>query len=354
MLNIIGTIASTSGYAQHVRSLASALFKIMPTRLTTYIPQGFEREMTDAEVEMVQRKPEKDEINIIIDMCWNWKMHINGDNNIGFLVWEGDKIPLSFIGEILNPKIKQIWVPSLHTQNAVLNTAKDLDELNEIADKIRIVPHGVDLSMFYPVKKPDIFTFVCNKGFRNDYDRGGLQYAIDAYLQEFKKGEALLRLKINPAYGDYINTYLRKKVKPNSPDIFLDFNVYPHNKLREIYQGNVLVSPVRSEAYGLQMIEAMACGLPVITTNFGGQTDFVDTQNGWLIDYKLNPVKNELFYEEVNWAIPDLKALRQMMREAYDNHQMLENKSAKALETSQNNTWDKSAGIAKKWLDELK
>ena len=50
--------------------------------------------------------------------------------------------------------------------------------------KIKIIQHGVNLDLFYPKDKPEKFTFICNKGFRHLEDRGGIQYAIRAYLED--------------------------------------------------------------------------------------------------------------------------------------------------------------------------
>ncbi len=37
-------------------------------------------------------------------------------------MWEGDKVPESYIDEIRNPDIEYILVPSEHTKQAILNT----------------------------------------------------------------------------------------------------------------------------------------------------------------------------------------------------------------------------------------
>lgn len=163
MINIISGIFGSSGYCNHGRSLASALFKITKVRLTTNVMPGAEQEMTDAELEMIKRLPEENEAQIIIDLPFNWINYLKGDNNFCYSIWEGDKVPKSFIKEYLNPKVKQIWVASTHNRDAIVNTLKELKYnlnidgvnhiLNPIEEKIRIIPHGVDLSKFYPTRK---------------------------------------------------------------------------------------------------------------------------------------------------------------------------------------------------------
>jgi glycosyltransferase involved in cell wall biosynthesis len=50
----------------------------------------------------------------------------------------------------------------------------------------------------------------------------------------------------------------------------------------------VLVAPSVDEPFGLVYLEAMACGLPVVTTPTGGPLSFVNTvagrPNGWFVD----------------------------------------------------------------------
>ncbi len=60
----------------------------------------------------------------------------------------------------------------------------------------------------------------------------------------------------------------------------------PHKNLPALYRSaDVLVNPSLSEAFGMSLIEAMACGVPVIATRVGGMTEIVQhKKTGLLVD----------------------------------------------------------------------
>jgi glycosyltransferase involved in cell wall biosynthesis len=64
----------------------------------------------------------------------------------------------------------------------------------------------------------------------------------------------------------------------------------------------------------------MACGIPVIATNWSGPVEFVDESNGYLIDYKMVRVDEGAFVGH-EWADPSAEHLSSIMREVHENHE---------------------------------
>jgi len=350
MINIIGQIFGSSGYDVHTRNLGRALAMKTDARYTVRAGQGWERLVDDKELSMIKAPAVKDEITLIITNPLNWRVNTNSGRNWVYLVWEGDCIPKHFINECMNPEIEYILVPSKHTLKALMDTEKTQEQYETIKAKVRVVPHGVDTSIFYPKDKPEKRIFFMNKGFRNMQDRGGVQYGLRAYFEEFTdKDDVEMLLKINPAYGIDKVQALIDQIAPRKqglPLLNLNMDNMPYDKLVDLYNKcNVFVSPTRAEAYNLPCIEAMACGLPVITTDFGGQTDFCNKDNGWIVGGKLVEVKHELMYEGTKWLTPNVADLRKAMREAYENRELVTEKSKKALNTARSNGWDRSAQL---------
>jgi len=357
-INVIGNFLDSSGYSVHTRGLVNTLGKVTDVRLSTTIQPGQESLLTDRELEMI-KKQDKKEINLIITSPLFWRLHLNAKRNWVYFVWEGDKVPRHFIEECLNPDIEYIFCPSQHTRDAILNTVGYFDENKEpspeLVKKIKIISHGVDLGLFYKKEVPkEKFTFILNKGWRNNEDRGGSMYGVQAYLEEFTSEDNVeLIVKINPAYGIPNINALINELKPKDKTDFGMVNVNTdslhYNVMVDLYnKGDVFLMPTRAESFGLPGVESMACGVPVLATGYGGQIEYIkDKENGLLIDYDMTEVVHEIQYENIRWATPKIEDLRKKMRWCYENQDKVKKLGLNALESSKDWTWDKTALLIK-------
>lgn len=158
--------------------------------------------------------------------------------------------------------------------------------LRNFKSKCRVVPFGVDLSRFEKDEssaveklKDRYGNFVLFVGRLNYYK--GLQYLIEAMRGV---GANLVMVGEGP---EKKNLELRIKNQGLKNNVFL----LPHQKQRHLInfykacQVFVLPSIFRSEAFGIVLIEAMACGKPVISTELGTGTSWVnqDGQTGLVV-----------------------------------------------------------------------
>jgi glycosyltransferase involved in cell wall biosynthesis len=90
--------------------------------------------------------------------------------------------------------------------------------------------------------------------------------------------------------------------------LFLGY-VEEAQKFRILRMCDLYVSTSQHEGFGLVFLEAMACGLPIICYDHGGQTDFLrDQQTGYLI-----PLHNTALFKEQCELLVSNMGLRQTM-----------------------------------------
>ena len=82
-----------------------------------------------------------------------------------------------------------------------------------------------------------------------------------------------------------------------------------------------LVSPHRSEGFGLNIAEAMYLGQPVIATNFSSNTDFMNADNSYPLKYQLTAIENQSgpYLPGYVWAEPSIEHLTELMIEVFEN-----------------------------------
>ena len=93
-----------------------------------------------------------------------------------------------------------------------------------------------------------------------------------------------------------------------------------------LYQSaDAFVLPTHGEGWGLPITEAMACGLPVITTGFSAILDYANKENALLLDYKLVPAEQplyEYFFKGSFWAEPSAEQLGFFMRRLFTDRNL--------------------------------
>jgi glycosyltransferase involved in cell wall biosynthesis len=153
------------------------------------------------------------------------------------------------------------------------------------------------------------------------FPRKGVDVLLAAYGRAFSsRDEVSLVIKTFPNPHNDIEQQLHtaRAANPDYPDVVLINRDMEEGEMCTLYrQCHALVAPSRGEGYGLPMAEAMLFGLPVITTGYGGQTDFCTPENAWLIDYHFARARTHMGLYDSVWAEPDADHLARLMREVH-------------------------------------
>lgn len=92
------------------------------------------------------------------------------------------------------------------------------------------------------------------------------------------------------------------------------------------------ISLHRGEGLGMGMLEAMTLNVPVVATDYGGNTDFVRPDTAFPVPYKLVAAKPDIpAYEFVTeWAEPNTSAAASALRQIRDNPDAAASKTSAA------------------------
>lgn len=116
----------------------------------------------------------------------------------------------------------------------------------------------------------------------------------------------------------------------------------PESQLALMYQASdVHVLPSKTEGFGIPLIEAGACGIPSITTNFASMPEVVG-DCGWLIDVNEMEVQQLVGY---SWqSIPSTAHLAQLLEYVVDHPEEVRDKGLNMMQrVEEEYTWKKAA-----------
>jgi hypothetical protein len=204
------------------------------------------------------------------------------------------------------------------------------------------------------------FTFLIDKGWKEGWrDRGGVSYAIKAFAEEFNKEDNIrMIVKINMSYGCDIKKSIEElHIENKNPAelLILPQQVQFKDLVNLYHESDVFVCTSLAEAFHLGCLQAQACRLPILTTMFGGQSDFCNENTGWLLEEgDMKEVKWDLQYEGISWKYPSIEEIRKKLRYIYEHQEEAKEKGLNALDNSKKWTWTNSAQRAKKALKEIK
>lgn len=273
---------------------------------------------------------------------------------IAYTVWESTRLPDNWHEPLANAD--EIWIPSDWGRSVLVDNGLP-------AGRIRVVPEGVDPLTFNPAVQPtgalDGF-----RGFRflnigRYEDRKGTRMLIECFDKAFSKQDDVFLVLACDNHHDPdfdIRRILRGMNLRHPEKLAFIPPVRTHALLAGVYRAcDAFVSPFRAEGWGLPLIEAMACGLPVIATGYSGPTEFLG-EDAYRIDFTLRDIRQPYFEsasgDHGQWAEPDSDHLIALMREVYENRDEAASRGMRGSEhVIENFSWDAAAETAAALLD---
>jgi GT2 family glycosyltransferase len=275
-----------------------------------------------------------------------------GAYKVGFTMLETDGIPAEWARQA--NLMDEVWCPS--SFNA--KTFRD----SGVTRPIHVIPLGIDPGYFNPKirtsRVSDRYTFLSVFEWG---ERKAPELLLRAFNDEFRFDEpVVLVCKIlNADTSVDVHDQIRKlELKPCGGSIHVSLNqVVPTYQLGMVYRSaDCFVLTTRGEGWGMPILEAMACGVPVIATGWSAQCDFMNAGNAYpiAIDRLIPAVAKCPYYAGFRWAEPSYTDLRRLMRYVYTNPGEAGAKGQKAsAEVSSRWTWDNAALKIIARLDEI-
>jgi glycosyltransferase involved in cell wall biosynthesis len=282
-----------------------------------------------------------------------WNRHqSNAKYKIGYFYWEADKLPpvwargLNYVNEIWAPcKLVEVACRQAGFRGNIKIVPTPAEEWQ--SDKKVIIPSSISDSYMI---SDDIFKFYSIFQWN---ERKGYRELLVSYYRTFTKSDkVMLIIKTNPLN---INGNTKEKIKhdildikrrlnqPYYPPVYLITDIIPEQDVRALHMtADCYVSPHHGEGWGMPIHDAMLAGKQIITTRFGGVTEFLDENSAHIINHSIGPVKNmswsSLYTANQNWAYPKVSHLKSLLRDVYENHNSYNDKAICAKKIAESMT----------------
>lgn len=259
------------------------------------------------------------------------------------------------------------WIEALSQMDKIFVFSKfNLDSWTKSgisSSKISALPPAVDSFIFNPdgpklsIKNKKGFTFLCSGDFT---ERKNFESVIESYVKEFS-GREPVTLIFKCHYGGFIKKY-RRDCMDRLRTIIHNFNI--DNPPRILFYGDKIsemgmaalyrsvdcfVLTSRGEGLGMQYLEAMASGIPIIASDWGAQADYLNGFNSYPVRSYLKVIDDPNYIVKCpqalngKWCQVEIKDLQDAMRSVVDNYSLAKEKAQKALLSVREMTWQNMA-----------
>ncbi|HMA29309.1 MAG TPA: glycosyltransferase [Thermoanaerobaculia bacterium] len=276
-----------------------------------------------------------------------------GRTRVGYTMLEVDGFPAEWVKN--GNGLDEVWVPSAFNRDGFVASG--------LTTPVHVMPLGVDVDHFHPGitgfpnpagdfvflasfewgerKRADMILKVFNQTFRRS-DPVVLVCKVINVNKPTNVGRQIEALGLSAAGGRIA---------------FLHNREFPYHQLGALYRSaDCYISAGRGEGWDMPLMEAMACGLPSIATDWGAHTEFVHGGISYPLRIRgLLPADARApYYKGFRWSDPDPEHLAHLLRHVAENRAEGREKGARAAaEMAARWTWAEAARRIAERLDRM-
>lgn len=348
LVHLIGCIEGNfTGYGIYTRGLWTALQKYKAPNIEFLFTEFRNEAQFREHAQKVQDYP-GDVLNVWLQVGpGDTVLRYFRGQKIAYTMYEASALPSGW-RDGLNAA-DRVFTPSLWGKHVMIDNGVE-------ASRVCVVPGGVDADAynFWGPKlnlppEPFKFLMVGKYEVRKGYDE-----ALRAFKDVFGDDpNVMLLLKATSFVDKEAVKHVQSKIEEIgvSQAKLVDGALQTHLMAALYRSCDCLIYPSRGEGWGLPLIEAMASGLPVLTTNCSGHSEFLNSFQGRFGEIKSNlqplvaPDHTKWYqYDDGpgDWYVPDLKSLKVGLQKARER-KICPDSRALALDVMHRYSWDSAA-----------
>ena len=275
-----------------------------------------------------------------------------GRYKIGFTMLEVDGLPPEWVRQANG--MDEVWCPSAFNRETF--------RASGVTRPVHVVPLGYNPDRFYrqigALRFSDRYTFLSVFEWS---ERKAPEMLLRTFNSTFRAQEPVLlvcKVMNGDPSVDVAQEVRRLGLDPAGGQIHFSVNhdIPPAGMAMLYGAADCFVLPTRGEGWGMPVLEAMACGLPAIATDYSAHREFMHAGNAYplAVERLVPAVARCGYYHGFRWAEPSVTELGRLLRHVYSNPGEAKVRGLTAAREVRGTwTWDRAAGRIFERLEQI-